>query len=320
MRRVLRSLGMAVLAFGLAGTAQADERFVRVGGGVTGTYPLFGAKLSQLINDNIADVRASVVPGDSEPAQVMLETGELDFNIAYTWLTKKIYDGKGGLGIPTPKARHVITLYGSALQIIARPDTITNLAQLTEDRYRVWVGPESFIFSQLVKPTIEAHGITLEDIRAAGGVTETMGYAAEVQAFQDGKLDVGFFAGGVPYGLLQQVERAPGFTLIGLDAPTLARLAELLPGIDGQVIPAGTYAGQDEDVLAPHFVNHLVTSAEVPEALVYQVTKLMYERYAEFHGLFPGAEEIDAEEPLANNRLPLHPGAERFYREVGVIE
>ena len=319
MKRTFTCLAAALISTAIGGAAAAQE-FARIGGGLAGTYPLFSAKLSELINNNIDGVRASVVPSDSEQAQAMLQMGEMEFNIAYTWLVKKIADGNGGYGVDTPDVRHIITLYGSTLQPIARPDTIESLAELKDTPLRVWTGPEAQFFYQIVEPVLQAHGMEVADIREAGGVTETVDYGGEMQALQDGRLDVGFFSGGVPYGLLQQIERAPGFELVGMTPEAMDKLSEILPGITGYTIPAGTYEGQDEDEIVPFYVNQLVTNVNVSDDLVYEVTKLMYENYAEFHGLFPGSEEIDDKDPLANNEVPLHPGAERFYREVGVIE
>lgn len=319
MKKLLNIAAGAALAVVATTSVQAQE-FARVGGGLAGTYPLFAAKLSELINNNVDGVRASVVPSDSEQAQAMLQQGELEFNIAYTWLVKKIADGKGAFGVDTPDVRHIITLYGSTLQTVAKPDTIESLSELKDKPLRVWTGPETQFFYQIVQPVIQAHGFEVDAIRQAGGVTETMDYGGEIQAFQDGRLDVGFFAGGVPYGLLQQIERSPGFELIDMDESVITKLGEILPGITGFTIPAGTYASQDKDVTVPFFVNQLVTNVNVSDDIVYQVTKLMYENYKEFHGLFPGSEEIDDKDVLANNEVPLHPGAERYYREIGVLK
>lgn len=313
-------LGIGIVAFSLmAGMAQAQE-FVRIGGGLAGTYPLFAAKLSELINDEVEGVRAAVVPSDSEQAQAMLQLGELDLNIAYTWLVKKVADGDGAYGVPAPDARHIITLYGSALHMVAVPGTITSLNELDDKPLRVWTGPESQFFYQIIEPVVQSHGLEMSAIQAAGGVMETMDYGGEIQAFQDGRLDVGFFSGGIPYGLLQQIERSPGFTVMGLDEAALAKLQEILPGMGSTTIPAGTYVNQEADVVVPYYVNQLVASVNTDEELVYQVTRIMHEQYAKFHGLFPGSEEIDAVDPLAFNAVPLHPGAERYYREIGVIQ
>jgi hypothetical protein len=95
---------------------------------------------------------------------------------------------------------------------------------------------------------------------------------------------------------------------------------EILPGTGIATLKAGTYKSVTQDVRVPYVVNQMVTSAKVPEELIYKVTKLMNERHQEFHGLFPGANEIQPKSALEYNRIPIHPGAERYYREVGLLK
>ncbi len=313
-------LGALALALGLSAASIAHaEQFIRVGGGLAGTYPLFAAKLVELINKNIPDVKAAVVSGETEKSQIGLEKGSINFNISYTYVTKYIYDGKASLKLPTPKVRHVITMYGSSLQTVAKKDGVTDLRELTKKPLRVWMGAKNGFFYQLAEPVMRAHGFGVDDVKSAGGVIETFGYGDTVQAFQDGRLDVSFFAGPVPYGLALQVEQSPGFHLLDMDDAALSKLEELLPGMTRTVIPAGSYKGQVKDAHVPYFVNQLTTSTNTPDEIVYQVTKIMYEQYKAFHGLFPGSEEIDDKDPLAHNLVPVHPGAERYYKEIGLM-
>lgn len=314
-RRTL--LGM-VAALGLAAPAMAQE-FVRIGGGLAGTYPVFAAKLAEMINENIDGVTANVVSGNVEKSQIGIQTGELTLNIAPTFDTKKIFDGKGSLGVATPDVRHIITLYGSPIQPIAVPDGPSTIAELASGPNRVWMGQKSGFFYQVYEPMMQAAGISPADIEAAGGVIEEYGYLDEVQGFQDGRLDAGIFAGPIPYGLMLQIAESPGFKLLGMTDAELDKLEEILPGMGRITVPAGSYAGQDTEVMLPFYVNHLVANVNADPELIYQVTKLMYENFAEFHGLFAGAEEIDDQGVLDYNVLPVHPAAERFYKEVGAM-
>ena len=308
----------AVLFLCAVTTAQA-ETFVRIGGGLAGTYPVFAAKLAELINEKIPDVTANVVSGNVEKSQIGIQTGELTLNIAPTFNSKQIFDGDGSLGVPTPDVRHIITLYGSSIQPVAKKGGVTSLDQLKDSANRVWMGQKSGFFYQIFEPMLEASGISVADIEAAGGVIEEYGYLQETQGFQDGRLDAGVFAGPIPYGLLLQIEKTPGFQLVGMDDASLDRLEEMMPGMARREIAAGSYAGQSESVMAPYYVNHLVANANADEDLIYQVTKLMYENYKEFHGLFAGAEEIDDKDVLIHNVLPVHPAAEKYFNEVGAL-
>jgi TRAP transporter TAXI family solute receptor len=312
-RRVL--LGVAT-ALAMAGPASA-ETFVRVGGGLAGTYPVFAAKLVELINENIEGVAANVVSGNVEKSQIGIQTGELTLNIAPTFNSKQIFDGKGSLGVPTPDVNHVITLYGSPIQPVAKPDGPDSIAALADGPNRVWTGQKSGFFYQVYEPIMQAAGISPDDIEAAGGVIEEYGYLDEVQGFQDGRLDAGIFAGPIPYGLLMQIAETPGFKLIGMTEAELDKLEEILPGMGRVTVEAGAYPGQDSDVMLPYYVNHLVANANADPDLIYQVTKLMYENYADFHGLFAGADEIDDKDVFAYNVLPVHPAAQKYFDEVG---
>lgn len=312
-RRML--LGVAAASM-LAVPAKAEE-FVRVGGGLAGTYPIFAAKLVELINKNIDGVTANVVSGNVEKSQIGIQSGELTLNIAPSFNSKQIFDGKGSLGVATPDVRHIITLYGSPIQPVAKPDGPDSIAELDDAANRVWMGQKSGFFYQVYAPIMQAAGTSPEAIEAAGGVIEEYGYLDEVQGFQDGRLDAGIFAGPVPYGLLMQIAETPGFKLIGMSEQELDKLEEILPGMGRVTVPAGSYPGQENDVMLPYYVNHLVANANADPDLIYQVTKLLYENYKEFHGLFAGAEEIDDKEVLRYNVLPVHPAAQKYFDEVG---
>lgn len=319
MKPIFRALSLAAALSAFTATTAGAETFVRVGGGLAGTYPIFAAKLAELINKNIKGVTANVVSGNVEKSQIGIETGELDLNLAPSFDVKKIYDGKGSLGVATKKVRHIITLYGSSIQPIARKGGVTSIGALDDKANRVWTGQKSGFFAQIYGPMMEAAGTSMKAIRSAGGVIEEYGYLDQVQGFQDGKLDAGIFAGPIPYGLLLQIEKSPGFQLIPMTGAELDRLEKILPGIGRRAIPAGSYKGQTADVLAPYYVNQLVANVNANPDLIYKVTKLMYEKYKAFHGIFPGSQEIDDKDVLKYNRIPVHPAAEKYFKEVGAM-
>jgi TRAP transporter TAXI family solute receptor len=317
---LIKTLATLVILAGLSGAAAAEE-FFRIGSGLAGTYPLFGAKLAELINSNIPGLKAATISGGSEANQVKIEKGEVQAMISYTFVVKRIHDGKGALNFPTPGARHVMTLYGSSMMPIAQKDSgITSLAQLKEKPHRIWRGSRASVFFPLITEALAAHGVSEDDVNKVGGIIESFGYRDTVQAFQDGRLDVAFYAGPTPYSLMLQLESNPGYNLLSFGDKALENMATALPGLGRTVIPAGTYKGQTADAHVPYFVNQLIVGAQVPEETVYKVTKLMNEQFKAFHGIFPGAEEILPDEPLAYNQVPIHPGAERYYREVGKLK
>ena len=316
-----RPLVTAVSALALcavAGAASADT-FIRIGSGLAGTYPIVGAKMAELINTHIDGVEATTVAGGTEANFVRLQDGEIEMLLTYSFLSGILAEREGSLGVQVPDARHVMTLYGAFFQPVARTGSgIEAIGQIADGPQRVWGASRSSIFFPMIEATLAAHDLSLDDVTAAGGVVESIGYGDTAQAMQDGRLDVGFFAGPAPYSLMVQIERSPGFTLLGFDEDAGARFEELLPGARMEQIPAGTYQGQDADVMVPYVVNQLVVSAAVPDDLVHEITRVLIEHHEEFHGLFSGAEEIVPAIALDNNPIEVHPGAARFYEEAGI--
>jgi TRAP transporter TAXI family solute receptor len=108
--------------------------------------------------------------------------------------------------------------------------------------------------------------------------------------------------------------------MLGFDEGSIKRFNESLPGTSSARIPANTYKSSPTEVMVPYVINQIVVSARLPDAMVYQMAKVLNERHTELHSLFAGASEINPKRALEHNRVPIHPGAERYYREVGLLK
>lgn len=316
-RRHLLASGVA-MALALTGAAQADT-FIRIGSGLAGTYPVVGAKMAEIINANVEGVTATTVAGGTEANMALMAQGEIEIVLTYGFLTPRVQKGEGSLGVPTPQVRHLMTLYGAYFQPAAsKPSGVTALADLESGPYRIYGANATSIFLPMISAALEANGTSFDGVRAAGGTVDEIGYSDTSGAMQDGRLDVGFFAGPAPYSLLMQIESQPGFTILGFDEAAGDAFTSTLAGTQMRELPAGTYAGQDEAVMLPYLMNEAVISADVPDDLVYQITKALVENVAEFEGLFAGSEEIQPESMRDLASVGTHPGAIRYYEEAGI--
>lgn len=320
MRRVAGAVVGLALALA-AGQAGAQTQQLKMGAGLAGTYPIYSAKFADLVNKNVPGVQVSPVSVGSVEAQADMQKGELQFKIGYAFDVKRIADGLSTIPMKTPDVCHLQTVFGDGLYIVAKKDSpINSLADLTKGRYRIWTGPKTGFFYNIILPLMEAHGVNLPDLEKTGSVLETFGYGDTAQAFQDRRLDVTFFSGGIPYNLMLQIENQPGFKFIKIPPEALKKFQELRPGIVTRVVPKGTYKGQDEDITVPWYANQVIATTRVPENIQYQITKVMNEKASEFHGLFPGADETGKVDPLGANQVQICKGAERYYREVGKLK
>ena len=309
----------AVATFLTLGAQVSADTFIRIGSGLAGTYPLVGAKMAELINANIDGVEATTVSGGTSANFVKLQNGEIEMLLTYSFLSGIVRNDGGSLGVQVPKVRHLMTLYGAFFQPIASKNSgITSLSQVADGPNRLWGANRTSIFFPMIDAALGSHDVKMSDITSAGGVMETIGYRDAAPAMQDGRLDVGFFSGPAPYGLMLQIEDNPGFEILGFSEGAAKKFSEMLPGTGSGVIPAGTYKGQSEDKLVPYLVNQLVISSDVSEDLAYQITKVLVENHKEFHALFAGADEIVPSNALNNNPVEVHPGAARYYSEAGI--
>lgn len=303
-----------------ARSAAAQTQFVRIGSGLAGTYPVFAAKMAEIINRAVPGARASTLPGPTEQNLVRVQRGQAELCLSYTFQTYQVWNGQGELNVAAPDLRHILSSYGSYHMIVAQKNApVESLADVGRKPLRVWLGPRASVFWPLNMAALAAYDLTPEDITRAGGVVNTAGYQNLTQLFQDGQVDVAFFAGPAPYSLLLQLDRSPGFKMLGLEGEAARKYEAALPGTGVRPHPGGLYQSVPNPVPAIYVFNHIAASAKMPDELAYNITKALWGAYREFHGLFPGAEETKPETALAYNKVPVHAGAERYYREAGIL-
>ena len=182
----------------------------------------------------------------------------------------------------------------------------------------MYVGKVGTLHHVLMTEMLKANGITLDDIRKAGGIPNPVAYSDVVRMLQDGQLDVAMLTGPVPYGLAMELAQSPGFRLLAASEDAITRVIKALPGIGRAVIPKGSYKGQEVDVPTVAYMSHMVASTDLSDDFVYRLTAAMVKHMPDMKTMFAGAQEIKLETALLDNPVPVHPGAKRYYDEKGI--
>ncbi|WP_300585192.1 TAXI family TRAP transporter solute-binding subunit [Marivita sp.] len=146
------------------------------------------------------------------------------------------------------------------------------------------------------------------------------GYGPSAEALQNGQVKGLSAPGGVPVGAISQLMASAGdsVTLLSLTEEEM-KMADSDRGLwTPYTIPAGSYPGQDTDVQTVAQPNFLATNADIPEEHVYQITKAIYENLPFLQAIHPATKVMSIESAIAGLPLPLHPGALRYYQEVGL--
>lgn len=312
-------LTMPILALPVSsGKAQslAQGQFINILTATTGGvfYPLGGV---------LKDVFATKIPGSRPSVQAtrgsvenlnILQSGKAEIAFTEGVSLAAAWVGNADMGFKQKldKLRGIASLYSSYIQIIAsQASGIKTIGDLKGKRLSVGAKISGTQLSARV--LLKAAGITYDDLQ----VVEYVGFEESVDHMKNRELDASFQV--VALGGPALVEFASTFpaTFVEIPADVIDRAGA--PYVKS-VIPKGTYKGQDADVRTAALPNFLVTAVNQPDDLVYAMVKAIFDSTAQLIAVHPAAKGINLESALVGMPIPLHPGAQRFYREKGMIK
>jgi TRAP transporter TAXI family solute receptor len=322
MKKFLTGTSVA-LALGLsamtAGTANAaDQQFVSIGtGGVTGVYYPTGGAICRLVNKKRKEhgIRCSAESTGGSIYNInTVKAGELEFGVAQSDWQYHAYNGTSKFkeAGKFEKLRAVFSVHPEPVTIIARNDSgIKNISDLKGKRVNIG-NPGSG--TRGTWEVIEgAMGWKRDDLALAAGMKSSETSAAVC----DGKLDAYFWLVGHPSALTQESIASCASHLVHADTPEIAKLVADRPYYRTATIPAGMYNNK-EDIKTFGVGATFVTSADVPEKVVYTVVKAVFENLDQFKKLHPAFKNLKAEEMIKDSlSAPLHAGAAKYYKEKG---
>jgi len=138
-----------------------------------------------------------------------------------------------------------------------------------------------------------------------------------VALMRDGQLDAVIVSAGLGVKAVTELAASVPIDIVPIGADLIAKSGGVF---SAATIPAGTYRGQTQDVHTAELINFLVTQSEVPDALVYAAVKSLYANLHELRASHVAAHDIARERALESRPIALHPGAERYFREVGLFK
>ena len=312
----------AVATMGLAGGAQAaDQQFVTIGtGGVTGVYYPTGGAICRLVNKGRKEhgIRCSVESTGGSVYNInTIREGELQFGVAQSdWQhhafngTSKFEEAGAFEGL-----RAVFSVHPEPFTVVARADAgISTFDDLKGKRVSIdEPGSGTIVDARIV---LGAFGLTEDDIEA-----EHLKPGPAGDMLRDGALDAYFFVGGYPTGAVSELATSAGISLVPISGPEVDKLLEEYSFFSKDTVPAETYSGVAETPTIS-VAAQWVTSAKQSDDLVYNITKTMWDENTrkELDAGHAKGKMITLQNATTSLGIPLHPGAERFYKEVGALK
>jgi uncharacterized protein len=313
---------VATVAGALASApAVAQQRFVTIGtGGVTGVYYAAGGAICRLVNKDRAkhNIRCSVESTGGSVFNVnTIRGGELDFGFAQSDVQFNASKGQAQFANQAfGDLRAVFSVHPEPFTMLARKEANVSKFEDLKGK-RVNVGNPGSGTRASMEQLLTAMGWKLGDFSLAAELRAD----EHGPALCDNKIDAFFYGVGHPSANIQDPITTCGARLVPIANAAVEKLVKDNPYYAMVDIPGGLYAGNPNPTRTYGVLATLVTSAKVPEATVYEVTKAVFENFDEFKKLHPALANLDPRR-MARDGLsaPLHPGALKYYREKGWVQ
>ncbi len=316
---VRNAVSVLVVSTGVlaAPLAAAADTFVNVlTGGTSGVYYPLGVALSGVIGKAMPDVKTSVQATKASVENLNLlqaGRGEIAFTLGDTLSDAWKGNEDAGFKAPLKKLRGIAAIYPNYIQIVARGDSgIKTLADLKGRN--VSVGAPKSGTELNARTIFAAAGMSYKDF----GKVEYLPFGESVELMKNRQLDATLQSAGLGVSSLRDLATSVDIVVVTIPEDVIKKTND--PAYVVATIPANTYRGQTADVQTAAVQNFLVTHEGVSNDIAYGMTKALWTGLDQLKAAHAAAKSIDIKHATAGMPVPLHPGAEKYYREVGALK
>ena len=294
----------------------SKRRYISVGTAPAGgAFFVVGSAIAEVVAGNAPEtgwqVTAEATKGTQENIR-RIASGELEFALANAAISYFAVRGEGAWETEHT-IRSIMTLAPNvSLFLTPQSSDIRTIQDFAGKR--IVVGPAGAGFEYFLKPILAAHGVTYEDFTPINST-----YLGAVDLLADGSAAAAFIGGAIPTPAAMQASTSQNIFFIPFDETAKQSLFEDYPFFNAITIPANTYKGQTEPFPSMNVgAMHLITAEDADENMVYQFTKTLYTHRAEVVKRHGAGKAINPKNVVKDTGTTFHPGAIRFYREIGI--
>ncbi len=317
-----KRLWIIVLAFALVfaltlhADAQQAKRIVVATGGTGGVYYPYGGTLAEIINQKVPNVKATAeVTGASVENIRLVGKKDVTFALAMNDTVYQAYTGEGKFkGHKIDAIRTVFQMYPHVYHIVTlQKYPVKKLADLKGKKVSVGApGSGTEYKTNLILPLL---GIKYSDMKVY-----RLSFSENSTQLKDGIIDVGIWDVAPPTSSIIDLSTTHQLRFIPFTEEDVAKVVKTYPFYGRITLPKNTYKGQTEEILSVSVWNSVVCHKDTPDDLVYQVTKAVFENHKTLVNTHKIAEYTTPKASATNSPIPIHPGALKYYKEIGVVK
>ncbi len=314
-RRISVLLVIALLmTIGMTACAKPQTNLILATGGTTGTYYPFGGAMANIFNTKIENMNVTAqATGASVENCKLLGKNEAELAILQNDMLDYAYNGVEAFdGAKIENLRGIAKLYPEIIQVVAA-EGINSIEDLKGKK--VSVGAPGSGVEANARQILEAYGMTYNDMSVS-----YLSFAESADAYKDKHIDAFFVTSGIPNSSIQDIAAMNPVSLVSMSDTAIATLVDKYPFYVEYIIPANTYNGQTSDVKTTAVLACLATNSGASEDVIYNITKALFENQSELATAHAKGAELKLDEAVDGISIPLHPGAEKYFKEVGVLK
>jgi len=276
-----------------------------------GVYYIYGEELAKILTDKLG-IPVNPLPTQGPVHDVkLLDSGAAQVGLITMGVGLQGWNGTGDWtsGKQYRNIRALFPMYDTSFQFVAlRRSGVSKVAML--DKLDVGAGPRA-----------GTGGTYVPEILKALGLSPRLGYGSYddmTKKLVSGEYNAVILTGGAPFPAAKELEAKESLNFISLSVEEIDLIRKAMPELTPSTIAAATYSSLDKDYSTIGVYNFTVGRSDLPEDLTYQLVKAVYENHSRLVNASSAASETVPQNVLKDTFLPFHPGAVRYYREIGI--
>jgi len=281
----------------------------------SGTWYSLAVGITQMLRNSMPETgNISILPGGGISNVVGVETGQANLGFSQASSIVDAFNGEPPFKEKTENVRYVLTLFPHKTQIVVFERSGIQTIEDIKGK-RINVGTRGLLTEDVARRSLEAYGMTYSDMRSV----QNLSFSDAVVQMKDGRLDAMFWTVPAPFPVLTDLSQSENVRFLSLPEDKVKILTDKNPGFTRTTIEAGMYRGIDSEIVTIQSPLVMIANKDAPDELVYQITKVVYENLAELHNVAPNLKGVTHRDLLHDYGVPMHPGAIRYFKEVGLL-
>lgn len=294
-----------------------NDYFITVATGPTsGLYYPIGGAFSNLIKNKLGYKSSAQSTGASVENINLILGGKADMAITMSDSIAQAYEGSGAFKDKGPKKnlRALMGLYPNYVQLVTTEKSGIKKFEDLKGK-KVGIGAPNSGVELNARMMYEAHGMTYNDSKV-----DYLNYGEAIDQMKNGLIDAAFVTSGIPNATIMELGTSNKIVIVPIEGEGAKKLIDKYPFFVKQVIPKATY-NTDTDVNTVSVMNIMIVREELPEEVVYEITKGIFENIGDIKASHNTANKhISLENSQLGVSIPFHPGAVKYYKEKGIIK